>query len=233
MNKQGITTDPRRTQASRRAFLQSAASGAIGGALASRIASPAFAFGAGAERKLRIGLIGCGGRGSGAAAQALAADDHVELSAMGDLFQDQLQRSLDELLKVAPGKVKVAPDRCFLGFDAYQKVIQSGVDVVLLTTPPGFRPQHLRAAVEAGKHAFVEITAAIDAPGVRSVLESAALRDKRMSASCPGSAGATAARTAPRCSSCEKAPSAKSGPSTPPTTAAVCPTNIMASANRT
>jgi predicted dehydrogenase len=69
----------------------------------------------------------------------------------------------------------VAPDRCFLGFDAYQKVIDSGVDVVLLATPPGFRPPQLRAAVEAGKHAFVEITAAIDAPGVRSVLESAAL----------------------------------------------------------
>jgi len=80
---------------------------------------------------------------------------------------------VDILRKRSPEKVKVGPDCCFVGFDAFQKVIDSDVDVVLLTTPPGFRPQHLAAAIDGGKHAFVEITAAIDAPGVRSVLESA------------------------------------------------------------
>jgi predicted dehydrogenase len=122
---------------------------------------------------LRVGLVGCGGRGTGAALNALNADDNVELTAMADLFQESLGSSLAQLQKRMPDKVKVAPDRCFLGLDAYQRLIDSGVDVVLLTTPPGFRPGHLRAAVEAGKHTFVEITAAVDAPGVRSVLESA------------------------------------------------------------
>jgi predicted dehydrogenase len=120
-----------------------------------------------------VGLIGCGGRGTGAAVNALAADENVEIFAMGDLFADNLESSLALLTKGSPHKVAVPPQRRFLGFDAYQKVIDSDVDVVLLTTPPGFRPQHLEAAVDGGKSAFVEITPAIDAPGVRSVLKSA------------------------------------------------------------
>jgi predicted dehydrogenase len=166
-------TDTRLSSTSRRGFLRSSTTGVIGGVLATQVGAPAVVSGKGVNDKLKIGLIGCGGRGSGAAAQALDADSNVELTAMGDLFENQLQRSLAILRKRSPEKVTVGPDRCFVGFDAYQKVIDSDVDVVLLTTPPGFRPQHLLAAVEAGKHAFVEITAAIDAPGVRSVLESA------------------------------------------------------------
>ena len=122
--------------------------------------------------KLRVGLIGCGGRGSGAASQALKADANVELTAMGDAFEDQLQKSLRSLQKDEPEKVKVTPEKCFVGLDAYQKVIDSGVDVVLLATPPGFRPVHLKAAVDAGKHIFCEKPMATDAPGVRSVMES-------------------------------------------------------------
>jgi predicted dehydrogenase len=143
--------------------------------MASPLACPGILSAARISQTLRVGLIGCGGRGTGAAANALKADPHVELAAMGDLFEDNLQSSLALLKKELPDQVKVAPERCLLGFDAYQRVIDSGVDVVLLTTPPGFRPQHLQAAVDAGKHAFVEITAAIDAPGVRSVLRSAEL----------------------------------------------------------
>jgi len=126
---------------------------------------------------LRVGLVGCGGRGTGAATQALAADPNVSLVAMADAFEDRLIESLSVLKddEKAALRVNVVPDRRFVGFDAYQTLIESGVDVVLLCTPPHFRPQHLRAAVQAGKHVFAEKPVAVDAPGVRSVLESCAL----------------------------------------------------------
>ncbi|MDT8302518.1 MAG: Gfo/Idh/MocA family oxidoreductase [Sedimentisphaerales bacterium] len=131
--------------------------------------------------KIRIGLVGCGGRGSGAAAQALSAGEDVVLTAMGDVFEDRLQRSLRNLMneKKFGARVKVSNNSCFVGLDAYQQVIDSGVDVVLLATPPGFRPQHLRAAVEAGKQVFCEKPMATDAPGVRSVLKSAAIAKEK------------------------------------------------------
>jgi myo-inositol 2-dehydrogenase / D-chiro-inositol 1-dehydrogenase len=122
---------------------------------------------------LKIGLIGCGGRGSGAANNALNADKNVVLTAMADVYSDRLQSSLANLKAQHPERVKVDPEHCFVGLDAYQKVIDSGVDVVLLTTPPGFRPQHLKAAIAAGKHVFCEKPMAVDGPGVRSILASA------------------------------------------------------------
>ncbi len=164
---------------SRRAFLRRSASAALGGVLAARVGVPAAVAGPVNTQTLRIALIGCGGRGTGAASQALGADANVELTAMGDLFEGRIESSLELLRKEAPAKVKVKPDHCFRGFDACHKVLQSGVDVVLLAAPPGFRPQHLAAAVEAGKHVFAEITAAVDAPGVRSVLRSAETARKK------------------------------------------------------
>jgi predicted dehydrogenase len=164
----------------RREFLRTSA--LIGGALAAPAILPGNLFASTNTDTLRIGLIGCGGRGSGAAGQALKADPNVVLTAMGDAFEDQLQRSLQNLQNDNPDKVKVTPETRFVGLDAYQKVIASGVDVVLLATPPGFRPVHLRAAVEAGKHVFCEKPMATDAPGVRSVIESAKLaKDKGLS----------------------------------------------------
>jgi predicted dehydrogenase len=129
------------------------------------------AYGANNDR-IRVGLVGCGGRGSGAAAQALTTGESVVLTAMADVFEDRLLSSRKNLEgnKQFGQRVKVPENACFVGLDAYQKVIDSGVDVVLLATPPGFRPQHLRAAVEAGKHVFCEKPMATDAPGVRSVL---------------------------------------------------------------
>jgi predicted dehydrogenase len=120
---------------------------------------------------LRVGLIGCGGRGTGAATQALNADKNVQLYAMADAFEDRLETSLGRLKKDEDiaGKINVAPDRRFVGFDAYQDVIAS-CDVILLCTPPHFRPMYLKAAVAAGKHIFAEKPCAVDAPGVRSVL---------------------------------------------------------------
>jgi predicted dehydrogenase len=124
---------------------------------------------------LRVGLIGCGNRGTGAAEQALRADPNVKLVAMGDMFKDRLDSSLRGLRGAdeVGAKVDVKPENCFVGFDAYKQVIASGVDVVILTTPPGFRPIHLKAAVEANKHVFCEKPMAVDAPGLRSVMASA------------------------------------------------------------
>src|SRR5687767_12193551 len=122
---------------------------------------------------LKVGLIGCGGRGTGAALQALKADPDTVLTAMGDVFEDRLSASYQELINEAKDKVKVNTQNKFVGFDAYLKVIQSGVDVVLLATPPAFRPDHLIAAIDAGKHVFCEKPVAVDAPGVRKVLAAA------------------------------------------------------------
>ena len=134
-------------------------------------AAPAILKGATDTKPIKVGLVGCGGRGTGAAAQALKADDYAELVAMADIEQSRIDDSIARLKKVAETKVKVAPDHMFNGLDAYQKLINSGVDVVLLATPPGFRPTHLRAAIDAGKHVFCEKPVAVDAPGVRSVLD--------------------------------------------------------------
>lgn len=155
---------------SRRTFLKSSA-GAVAGAVAAPLVAPAFVHAAGRD-VLRVGLVGCGGRGTGAASQALRADPNVRLTAMADAFADHLERSLVELRQDAEiaGKIDVPSDRQFVGFNAYRQLIDSGVDVVLLATPPHFRPQHLEAAIDAGKHVFAEKPVAVDAPGVRSVL---------------------------------------------------------------
>ena len=157
---------------SRRQFFKTSA--VIGGALAAPSILTRKAFGSENNDTLRVGLVGCGGRGTGAANQALNADKNVVLTAMADAFEDRLKSSLENLKKAAVAdRVKVEPDHCFVGLDGYQKVIDSGVDVVLLATPPGFRPLHLQAAVAAGKHIFCKKPMATDAPGLRSVMESA------------------------------------------------------------
>ncbi len=166
------------TGATRRSFLQTSAAAAVGGALAVNLSVARSAHAAGSD-VLRLGLIGCGGRGTGAAAQALTADPNVLLTSLGDAFPDRLQSSLDNLQKMFPDKVTAPKEQCFVGFDAYQKVIDSGVDVVILATPPHFRPAHLQAAVAAGKHVFAEKPVAVDAPGVRSVLESCKLAKEK------------------------------------------------------
>jgi myo-inositol 2-dehydrogenase / D-chiro-inositol 1-dehydrogenase len=174
------TSETTPTATTRREFLKTSA--LVGGALAAPAILPGNLFAKANSDTLRIGLIGCGGRGSQAANQALNADDNVVLTALGDVFDEQLQKSLRGLEASHTNKVKVPPEKRFVGLDAYQKVIDSGVDVVLLATPPGFRPLHLKAAIDAGKHVFCEKPMATDAPGVRSVIEStAAAREKGLS----------------------------------------------------
>ncbi len=159
--------------ASRREFLKT--SGVI---TAASIAAPFVLTGRAATLSpgdtIRVGLVGCGGRGTGAAKQALNADKNVKLVALADAFESQVQGALKTLKgdSEVGGKVEVEDTKKFVGLDAYQKLIDSGVDLVVLASPPGFRPAHLKAAVAAGKHIFCEKPMATDAPGVRSILAS-------------------------------------------------------------
>lgn len=176
-------TDPR-PDLSRRAFVQAtSAVAAAGMALPAHLrASPRRA------EVIRVGVIGCGGRGSGAVLDCLRADPDVHLVAMGDLFPDRLARSREGMARRAAenpefaAQFKVTDDTSYAGFDAYQRVLAAGIDLVILATPPGFRPGHLAAAVAAGKHIFTEKPVAVDPAGVRSVIATAELaRSKGLS----------------------------------------------------
>ena len=163
--------DGQETVSDRRDFIKTA-SGAIGGAIS--LGFPAIISGQTVTNALKVGLIGCGGRGTGAANQALQADDYGELTAVADVAQSQIDNALATLSRIGKvaDRVKIDKSHQFVGLDAYQRLLNSGVDVVLLATPPGFRPLQLAATVEANKHIFCEKPASTDAPGIRSVLES-------------------------------------------------------------
>ncbi|MBN1107917.1 MAG: Gfo/Idh/MocA family oxidoreductase [Bacteroidales bacterium] len=122
-------------------------------------------------RVLKAGLIGCGGRGTGAAVNFLNAGPNLQITALGDVFRDKLDQCRQKLKEQKD--VEIADENCFIGFDSYQKVIDSDVDVVLLCTPPHFRPAHIEAAINAGKHIFLEKPCAVDPVGARSVLVAA------------------------------------------------------------
>ncbi|RKY22584.1 MAG: gfo/Idh/MocA family oxidoreductase [Planctomycetota bacterium] len=163
------------TRPSRRQLLRT---GAALGALSALPIPSARALTVGDPDVLRVGLVGCGGRGTGAAANALRAENgSIVLTAMGDLFPERLAGSLQHLTNAmgeAADRIQVDPERRFTGFDAYQHVLASDIDVVLLCTPPHFRPVQLAAAVAAGKHIFTEKPMAVDGPGIRSVMQTAA-----------------------------------------------------------
>ncbi len=122
------------------------------------------------DDEIKIGLIGCGGRGTGAADQALSTPGKTKLVAVGDAFRDRLDGCVGQIEKRHSDKMDLPEERKFVGFDAYKNVIASGCDLVILATPPGFRPIHFEAAVNMGKHVFMEKPVAVDAPGVRRVL---------------------------------------------------------------
>jgi len=165
---------------SRRDFLKTSTV-AVGTAMAGSLAIGRSAHAQGSD-VLKVGLVGCGGRGTGAAVNAMNADKNAKITALADAFDDRLKSSLDRLKKAKPDQVAVQPDHCFVGFDAYKKLIASGVDVVILATTPHFRPVQLKACIDAGKHVFSEKPVAVDGPGVRSVLASAeAAKNKGLS----------------------------------------------------
>jgi len=166
---------------SRRDFIKTSAAAVSAGILAN---GPSL-YAAGSDT-IKIALIGCGGRGTGAVSNCIHAAPNVELVAMADMFKDHIDKSLTNLHagaqyidKVSPEKIKVTPETTFLGFDAYKKVMQTDVNLVILTTPPHFRPIHLRAAVEAGKNVFMEKPVAVDPVGIRSVIESSGLAKQK------------------------------------------------------
>ena len=132
------------------------------------------------NKKLKLALVGCGGRGSGAAVQALTADPDVELVAMADAFPDRIEKSLAGIQEHFDGvkKIKVNPKHRFSGFDAYKKAIDMA-DVVILTTPPGFRPYHFEYAIANDKHVFMEKPVATDPVGIRKVLEVAKIAKQK------------------------------------------------------
>ncbi len=158
---------------SRRKFIKNTGSTIAGSALGFNILANSDSLTFNNSDVLKVGLIGCGGRGSGAAVQAVSSDPNVVLTAMGDIFEDRLEQSLKAIKNEVPEKVKVSESHKFVGFDAYKKVLATDVDVVLLTTPPCFRPAHLEAAIAAGKHVFCEKPVAVDAPGIRRVIKAA------------------------------------------------------------
>lgn len=167
-------TDSQSSSLSRRAFVQTtAALAAAGLVLPSRLRAAPSPSSSGA---IRVGVVGCGGRGTGAAHDCLRAAEGVEIVAMGDLFPDRLARARANLATATAedpalaARVRVTDDRAFSGFDAYRQVIAADVDMVILATPPGFRPAHFEAAVAAGRHVFMEKPVAVDATGIRAVI---------------------------------------------------------------
>lgn len=157
---------------SRRGFLQGAATVAAGASLLSGL-NPVRAAHVSSDETIRIGLIGCGGRGRGAADHAMNTSGPTKLVAAADAFEDNLGSAMNMLSRQHGDKVDVPAERQFTGFDAYQKVLEQDIDLVILATPPGFRPLHFEAAVNAGKHVFMEKPVAVDAIGVRKVVEAA------------------------------------------------------------
>ena len=150
----------------------------VGSAVASSFPMSANAFYS-SDDVIKIGIIGCGGRGTGATVQALSTKENIKLVAMADVFSDRLEESYEQITNpdaghaaAVAGRVDVPQERRFVGWNAYQQLIPL-VDVVLIATPPGFRPIHFEAAIAANKHVFMEKPVATDAPGIRRVLETA------------------------------------------------------------
>jgi predicted dehydrogenase len=173
MNQHSSNPDNSSAGASRRDFLKTSSALAASAALAGSLSLTRSAHAAGNDL-VKIALIGCGGRGTGACQQALSTSGPIKLVAMADAFADRLAQSHRQLTQSHADKVDVPEERRFIGFDAYQKALDAGIDVVLLATPPGFRPIHFEAAVRAGKHVFMEKPVATDALGVHRVIATAA-----------------------------------------------------------
>ena len=178
MSSTGQPNESQNNTPSRRTVLKQGSAAAVaGGAVASSLGSRAHAAG---SDTIKIGLIGCGGRGGGAANQAMSTSGPTKLTAMADAFDSRLQTKLEQLKRAKPDQVDVPSERQYTGLDAYQKLIDDdNVDLVILTTPPGWRPVHFEYVVNKGKNVFMEKPVATDAPGIRRVLAAAEKAKKK------------------------------------------------------
>ena len=159
------------TGITRRDFIKTSAAASLAAAIPAGLGL----YAAGSDA-IRVGVVACGGRGTGAAIDCMEAAPGVQVVAMADLFADRLQSALAKLKEKHADKVKVTADKCFTGFDAYKKVCAlPEVNLIVTAAPPGFRPIHLKAAIEAGKHVFMEKPVAVDPAGIRSVIASSEL----------------------------------------------------------
>jgi len=167
MNSSNLPESDRTT---RREFLKTSSAALAGAALAGAIARPGYAA---ENNTIKVALVGCGGRGTGAAAQALSTQGPTKLWAMADVFEHRLQGSLGNIKAAHEKQIEVPPERQFLGLDGFKKAIDSldKGDIVLLATPPAFRPIHFEYAVQKGVNVFMEKSFAVDAPGIRRVLK--------------------------------------------------------------
>lgn len=159
-NAQGMT---------RRGFIRSATAAAVAGTVATRVGGLTGAYAAGSD-EIRVGLVGCGGRGTGAATNVLKAAKGVRVVALADAFKDRLDNCRKRLSTQFAEAATVADDHCFVGLDAYQKLLATDVNYVILATPPGFRPIHIKAAIEANKNIFAEKPVGVDASQIRDCI---------------------------------------------------------------
>lgn len=176
---ESVVDESGNSQQTRREFIKTGA--VVTGAMAAPFILSSRGYAVPKTDTIKIGLIGCGGRGTSAAMQALHADPNVVLVAMGDVFQTQIDNSIKAIKSdtAIASRVRVTPAMSFVGLDCYEKVIGTDIDVVLLASPPGFRPREVITAVKAGKHVFAEKPVATDAAGVRTALEAAAIAKEK------------------------------------------------------
>ena len=164
------TNQDSETNRDRRSFVKSAL---WAGSTVASLASPAFlsrsAHAAGSDI-IKVGLVGCGGRGSGAAKDAMTADPGCRLTAIADVFYERMNDGKNNLSKTLGDQYAVTDDQSFSGWECLDQILATDIDVVLLATPPGFRPAQMEAAVKAGKHVFCEKPVAVDPVGVRRVI---------------------------------------------------------------
>jgi len=170
------TTIDTNTEASRRTFLKATAATSAAATTASFLQRSAHAAG---SDIIKVGLVGLGGRGMGAAKDAMSADAGCRLTSVAEVFYDRMENGREQLKKELEAQYEVPEDQCFSGWDALDKLLQTDIDVVLLATPPGFRPAQMEAAVKAGKHVFCEKPVAVDPPGVRRVMAASALAESK------------------------------------------------------
>ena len=163
-------SDHTTAETSRRKFLATGTALSVGAAAASAMPRPAFGFHNSVDDSIKVGLVGCGGRGTGALMNVIEADSRTQVTALADAFMDRIDITVDSVKTEHPDNFKVTPETIFTGVNCHEELVNADVDVVLLATPPHFRPAQMEAAVKAGKHVFCEKPVAVDVPGAKRVL---------------------------------------------------------------